>query len=136
MQASNTDNHEETKQQTTPFEKAKLIPEDSPDVDLCFMLDCTGSMGSYIRMSCQKIKDIIGQVKEMYSKSTIRIGIVAYRDIGEYNQYEVLPFVDSADKAKAFLDKLQATGGGDTPEDVNGAFQKALFELKWESTLR
>ena len=136
METNNTDHIEETKQENATLEKVKLKVEDTPGVDLCFMLDCTGSMGSYILMSCNKIKDIIGQVKEMYSQSVIRIGIVAYRDIGERNRFELLPFIDSVDKAKSFLDKLRADGGADTPEDVNGAFQKVLFEMKWENPVR
>lgn len=137
MESYNTSTLEETKTvETTPFEKVKLIPDDTPAVDLCFMLDCTGSMSAYITMSCNKIKDIIGQIKEIYPKSEVRIGIVAYRDIGDRNRFEVLSFIDSADTAKGFLDKLRADGGGDTPEDINGAFQKTLFAMDWKNPVR
>jgi len=106
-----------------------------PAVDLCFMLDCTGSMSSYIQMSCNKIKDIIRDVNDKYPKSEIRIGLVAYRDIGDQGQHEIHPFNKSADAAKEFLGKLTAHGGGDTPEDINGAFQKML-EMDWQSPVR
>lgn len=112
------------------------LDNDSPAVDLCFMLDCTGSMSAYILMSCNKIKDIIKQVNEIYPKSEIRIGIVAYRDHGDRGQHEVFHFLPSADKAKQFLDKLQASGGGDTPEDINGAFQQVIKKMDWQSPVR
>lgn len=106
------------------------------DVDFCVMLDCTGSMGSYIEMSRNKIKDIIKQVKEQYSKSKVRVAIVAYRDVQDNNRFEVFKFSEDVDKAKTFLDGLVADGGGDTPEDVNGGFQKVLYELDWKNPVR
>lgn len=117
--------------------KAKLItPEENPGVDFCVMLDCTGSMGSYITMAKNKIKDIIQQVKDLYPHSAIRIGIVGYRDFNDQPPFEILPFIEKVDEAKAFLDKLKASGGGDIPEDVNGAFQKALYGLQWVNPVR
>ena len=116
-------------------EKVKATPE-GLDVDFCVMLDCTGSMGSYINMSRNKIKDIIKQVKEQYSDSAIRIAIVGYRDIKDKKRFELFHFSEDVDKAKTFLDGLHADGGADTPEDVNGGFQKALYELQWQNPVR
>ena len=129
---------EEVKAPIRTIEAAKGIvaPEEYPGVDFCVMIDCTGSMASYINMSRDKIKDIIKQVKELYSKSEIRIGAVGYRDFNDPNMLEVFPFQEDADKARNFFDKLVATGGGDTPENVNGAFQKALYELEWKNPVR
>ena len=130
--------------ETKPLDKSSDIKEeiksqetsDSPNVDLCFMLDCTGSMSSYIFMSCNKIKDIIAQVHQTYPNSEVRVAVVAYRDIQDGKlRHEVLPFTYSVDTAKGFLDKLVATGGGDTPEDVNGGFVKTLG-LDWKSGVR
>ena len=117
-------------------ENAKPMMDESPGVDLSVMLDCTGSMGSYITMCRNKIKEIIAEVKAAYPQSEIRISIVAYRDISDQKRFEVLPFTHSSDEAKQFLDKLKADGGADTPEDVNGAFQKALFVIEWKNPVR
>lgn len=119
-----------------PLEQAKVKLSESVSVDLCIMLDCTGSMGSYIEMSKNKIKDIIDEVKKAYPDSEIRLSIVGYRDFCDSKRFEILPFTPKIETAKTFLTKLRADGGGDTPEDVNGAFQKALFDLKWESSVR
>ena len=109
---------------------------ETPGVDFCVMLDCTGSMGGYIAMSKNKVKDIMAQLKEAYPNSEIRISIVAYRDIQDPKRFELQQFTDSSDEAKSFLNKLQAQGGGDCPEDINGAFQKALFSLEWKNPVR
>lgn len=117
------------------LEPAKIL-EETPNVDLAVMLDCTGSMGSFIHMCQNKIKIIISQVNESYCKSEIRISIIAYRDINDKKRFEILPFTLSPNEAKSFLDKLKANGGEDTPEDVNGAFQHALFDIEWKSSVR
>ena len=121
---------------TPVTEKVKLIGEEQPGVDFCVMLDCTASMGSYINMSREKIKDIIKQVKDLYDKSEIRVAVIAYRDIGDKPGNEVYQFSEDIDKAKAFLDKQGPSGGGDAPEDVNGAFQLALYSLEWKNSVR
>ena len=118
------------------LESAKPTPEESPGVDLCIMLDCTGSMSSYIEMSKNKIQDIMANVKESYPKSTIRVAIVAYRDHCDSKKHEIRHFTESSEVAKSFLKTLQADGGGDTPEDVNGAFQIALRKLHWQNPVR
>jgi hypothetical protein len=65
----------------------------------------------------------------------IRVSIVSYRDIGQPEQYVILPFTDDASAPKQFLEKLGTKGGIDYPEDVAGGLQKAL-EQKWESKTR
>lgn len=117
-------------------ENAKYSPDSNPNVDLCIMLDCTGSMGEYIEISRTKIKTIIANILEVYPSSQVRLSIVAYRDIEDDNRFEIFPFSECISKAKTFLENLHATGGGDAPEDINGAFQKALFSLTWLNPVR
>jgi len=122
--------------ESAKLENAKPPTSESPGVDLCIMLDCTGSMSTYIQMSKDKIQDIMANVKESYPKSEIRVAIVAYRDIEDKNRHEMLPFTESSEKAKTFLKGLRAEGGGDAPEDVNGAFQIALYKITWQNPVR
>ena len=119
-----------------PVKVKSITPEENPGVDFCVMLDCTGSMGSYINMSRNKIKDIIKEVKAAYAQSEVRIAVVAYRDIGDKPGNELFAFNADAEKAKQFLDKQGPSGGGDTPEDINGAFQLALYKLDWQNPVR
>ncbi len=50
-----------------------------PQLDLCFIMDCTGSMGSYIRSAQDNIQSIIQQII-IGEKSDVRFGLVEYRD--------------------------------------------------------
>ena len=112
-------------------EPAKL-PTIVTNLDICFMLDCTGSMQSYIDRSRNKIKDIIEEVKQQYPESEIQVGIVGYRDVQDLKRFEILPFTSNIQTARNFLDAIRADGGGDTPEDVNGAFQETLDKMEWQ----
>jgi hypothetical protein len=104
----------------------------APDLDVCFMIDVTGSMQEHIDKAKNKMKDIIKEVNEAYPDSTIRLGIVGYRDIKDAKRFEILPFTTDGEEARDFLDKVKADGGDDFPEDVNGGFRKTLYELVWE----
>jgi len=116
-------------------EPAKL-PEYIANLDVCFMMDCTGSMQPYIDRARNKVKEIIEEVKQQYPESEVKVGIVGYRDIGDYNQFEILPFTNDIPSAKTFLDKISASGGNDCPEDVNGGFQNVLYKMQWEGQAR
>ena len=108
------------------------IPEYIANLDVCFMMDCTGSMQSYIDRAKNKVKEIIEEVKIQYPESEVKVGIVGYRDHGDHKQYETLPFTSDIPSAKKFLDNITASGGNDCPEDVNGGFQHALYKMEWE----
>ncbi|KAL4497284.1 hypothetical protein ABPG72_011219 [Tetrahymena utriculariae] len=106
--------------------------EETPtvDCDLLFIMDCTGSMSSYINMCRTQLFLIVEQVKKQFQKSTLKIGFVGFRDFGDSNQFEIYQFTTEYDKLKSFINGISATGGNDTAEDVAGAFEKAL-EMNW-----
>ena len=105
------------------------------NVELCFMVDATGSMRNYINGVRDSISKIIDLLKSANPNPTrdamkLRLSFVAYRDFKDVNHFEVLDFTDSIENFKEFCAKLRAKGGGDTPEDVFGAFEEA-FKLSW-----
>jgi len=108
---------------------------EAQSTDMCFMIDATGSMHTYIRNACDTIASIIDEIKSVYPSSTMRVAIVAYRDIEDHNRFEIFDFSSSAMDAKNFLSGLKAGGGGDGPEDVNGGFQRA-FKLGWQNSVK
>ena len=59
------------------------------------------------------------------SVKNIKLGFLAYRDIEDKKRFEIHPFTDDIHSLEKFIEKLIANGGGDTPEDVIGALQKA-----------
>ncbi|KAK6540225.1 hypothetical protein TWF694_009041 [Orbilia ellipsospora] len=95
--------------------------------DLLFLLDTTGSMGSYIDAAKQQIRSIVSDIKvAFFNEADVRIAVVGYKDHGDSPNIQFLDFTSSVDHVLAFLNILQAVGGNDAPEDVLGGVQKAL----------
>jgi len=100
-------------------------------LDVCLMLDCTGSMASWIERSKNTLADIIKNLKKDYAGLKVRVSFVGYRDIGDgAKRFDIFEFSENLDACTRFIAKQQATGGADIPEDVQGAFNKAL-NLSW-----
>jgi hypothetical protein len=49
-------------------------------LDMMFIIDCTGSMGSWIGACKKEIRSIIDCVRNQHFNIKIRVSIVAYRD--------------------------------------------------------
>ena len=49
----------------------------------------------------------------------------------DYNRFDITDFTDNIEHVKANIKKQPASGGGDFPEDVQGAFHEA-FKLSWD----
>uniref|UniRef100_A0A914PV31 Alpha-type protein kinase domain-containing protein n=1 Tax=Panagrolaimus davidi TaxID=227884 RepID=A0A914PV31_9BILA len=108
------------------------------DVEVCFLVDATGSMSSHIRGVRESIIKIVDLLKlpnnTLSSKNTankLRLSLVAYRDINDQKRFEILNFTESVEMFRDFCGTLIADGGGDSPEDVFGGIQQAL-NLEWQ----
>ena len=77
-------------------------------VDLAFVIDCTGSMSSYINAVKSNVKSIVQQVKRTNGNLKLRLAVVGYRDIGDHNRFEILDFVSSIPKFEAYVGALEA----------------------------
>ena len=108
---------------TTTLKATKIL-------DLCLVLDCTASMGSWIERSKDTLKTIIENVKQSNPGLTVRASFVGYRDITDYNRFDVKEFTEDLDDVKRFISTMRASGGADFPEDVQGGFNKVL-QLDW-----
>lgn len=100
-------------------------------LDLCLILDCTASMGSWIERSKNTLITIVDNVRGSNAGLKVRASFVGYRDIGDYNRFDVMDFSEDLEKVKSFISTMSASGGADMPEDVQGGFNKALG-LKWD----
>ena len=102
-------------------------------IDIMFIIDCTGSMGSWIEACKKEIKSIIDCVRNQHFNIQIRTSIVAYRDHCDGDKIsDVLPFTTDIVACQKFLTQLGAFGGGDGPEDVAGGFENALKQ-NWQA---
>ncbi len=100
-------------------------------IDLAFCLDTTGSMSGLLEGAKQKIWSIVNTVAAAQPMPELRIGLVAYRDIGDEYVTRVFPFTSDLETMYSQLRQLQAGGGGDTPESVNRALEEAVSNLQW-----
>jgi len=97
-------------------------------VDICFMLDCTGSMGSYINEAKTVIHRIIDNLKSKFQNFELRAAFVGYRDHCDGDKrITSFAFSSNIDNFKTFVSNVVATGGGDAPEDVFGGLKVLKF---------
>jgi len=105
-------------------------------MDMCFIMDCTGSMAGWIKAAKENVLKIQSWVRtEVENVPIFRLAFVGYRDFGDEKQLEVKNFTEDSVAMQNFITGLEATGGNDTPEDVAGAFNEAN-KLSWKYDVR
>jgi Mg-chelatase subunit ChlD len=102
-----------------------------PRVELVFALDTTGSMSGLIEGAKRKIWSIASFVARGQPTPDLRVGLVAYRDIGDEYVTRVYDLDDDLDRVYRRLLQFRADGGGDTPEHVARALSEAVHKMSW-----
>jgi hypothetical protein len=103
------------------------------DVDLCFAIDTTGSMGGFIRSAQQQLLDTMSLLSAD-SNINLQIGLVEYRDHPPQDRSfitRVYPLTANFAQMQKSINKLQAAGGGDAPEAVYQGVFDACAKIKW-----
>ena len=100
-------------------------------VEVAFVLDTTGSMGPLIEGAKRKIWSIATAILDANPQAEIRMGLVAYRDIGDDYVTKTFDLTTDIQDLYASLLELRAKGGGDWPESVNEALDVAVNKLQW-----
>jgi hypothetical protein len=104
-----------------------------PQIEVCFVLDTTGSMGGLIEGAKAKIWSIANQMIAANPRPRLRVSLIAYRDRGDQYVTRVHDLSDDLDAVYARLRDFRADGGGDTPESVNQALHEALTRVTWSA---
>ena len=91
----------------------------SQEVDLAFLVDCTGSMQPHMN----GVKEMIGSLGKKLGRDfpylQLRLGFVRYTDFDMgANKYSTLGWTSDISEFSKFVASLKAQGGGDGPEDV------------------
>jgi VCBS repeat-containing protein len=104
-------------------------------LDLAFVIDTTGSMGSTIDAVKSQVDAVADQLAA--STSSYRIAVTSFRDqpsyTGDPNDYASRvdqPFTTDTGAIKTAVDGLTASGGGDTPESAYSGIEAAIG-LPW-----
>lgn len=115
--------------------KTPSSPSSSPQLDLIFIMDCTGSMGTYIRAAKQNIEAIVQKLVQSEGYD-LQFGLIGYRDHPPQDQSYItkeFDFTADVSQMQANLRQLSAQGGGDGPEAVEAGL-KAALDSSWRAT--
>jgi Mg-chelatase subunit ChlD len=107
------------------FDLARPAVQSAP-LDLLFVLDTTGSMGEEIQRLRTTIELINLNLTSLSSRPRVRFGMVLYKDRGDEYVTLTVPFTEDLDSFQASLDRVNAEGGGDDPEDLQAALREAM----------
>ena len=116
-----------------------MPPRGSETIDVCFVLDLTGSMGTWLAQCKSHVASIIRSLRDELAVATVRVAFCGYRDWGERVNGRVVTadFVemDRADEITRVISREDASGGGDNPEDVLIAVE-AINRFSWRGDVR
>ncbi len=103
----------------------------TPEIEVVFVLDTTGSMGGLIQGAKGKIWSIANTLAQTRPAPEIRMGLIGYRDRGDAYVTTLTQLTDDLDAVYGQLMQFQAQGGGDGPESVNQALAEAVNNIQW-----
>ena len=106
-------------------------------LDLLFIMDITGSMYSFLEEAKRNLIIIINRIISECPGIDINLGFIGYRDIQEFSlgDYSDIDFTQNYSFVQKVIESVWADGGGDSPEDIVGAFEMALNKT-WKSNAR
>jgi post-segregation antitoxin (ccd killing protein) len=116
---------------TLPLSAGMSTAIAKPTVEVAFVLDTTGSMGGLLEGAKRKIWSIATAIVDSNPDADIRMGLVAYRDIGDDYVTKTFDLTTDIQDLYANLLEMKARGGGDWPESVNEALDVAVNKLRW-----
>jgi Mg-chelatase subunit ChlD len=105
--------------------------QSKPRIEVCFVLDTTGSMGGLIEGAKQKIWSIANEMISAQPTPELKLGLIGYRDRGDDYVVKSFSLTDDIDAVYGRLREFQAGGGGDAPESVNEALAEAIHKMPW-----
>lgn len=103
-------------------------------VDLCFVMDSTGSMGSYIEATRRELKNLVQKLSTHTMKPKMAYALVLYRDHPPQDYSFVtqrIPLTERLEEAQQALDRARADGGGDGPEALIDGLYDAIYTMQW-----
>ncbi len=100
-----------------------------PAIDVLFVLDTTGSMSEEIEGVKDTLRAVVGKLD---GRASVRAGVVEYKDRTDDLRTKVYPMTRDLSALSNSIKGLSASGGGDTPEDLNSALAVAMRDVAWD----
>ncbi len=104
------------------------------DVDICFVVDATGSMGDEINYLKEELMELMLRSSEFIPCGDLRLSTVFYRDVHDAYTTVSAPFTNRFEDAVDFVQLQSAGGGGDYPEAVDAGLNEAIEKLNWSTS--
>ena len=104
-------------------------------VDLCFVVDTTGSMQPFISAAQAALLDTV-EALSAKGGVDVQIGLVEYRDHPPQEMSFVTrhyPLTSDLKKMRKVINNLRADGGGDHPEAVYDGVSEAAVLTEWRA---
>jgi hypothetical protein len=112
-------------------------PQQADDrIEIALVVDATGSMSDELEYIKTELVDVVQKVKSNNSQASIYTSAVFYRDEGDEYVTRISNFSTDVSITSGFINQQSADGGGDFPEAVHTALEKAVSELQWSSGAR
>jgi Mg-chelatase subunit ChlD len=102
-------------------------------VDICFVVDTTGSMGGFIQAAQRQLLDMI-RLLSTGKNIDLQVGLVEFRDHPpQDNTFVTRGYQLTSDlqRMQKVINQLQASGGGDGPEAVYKGVYDACSQMHW-----
>jgi len=108
----------------------------SQNVEIAMVVDATGSMQDEIDYLKMDLNDVIFKTKGFSSTLNLSFANVFYKDNSDNYVTESQDFTRILSESVAYTNNHNAGGGGDTPEAVEIALDKAINGLSWSDDTR
>ncbi|RGB28116.1 kinase-like domain-containing protein [Rhizophagus diaphanus] len=109
-------------------------------VDLCFVLDCTGSMGSHIAAARDCILKVTNYIKHTNPSIELWVGFYDYRDHNDGSlRLQNFDFNDQYDQFIQYMLNVtpsSSSNNDNAPEDVLGGLNAAITKMNWKNNTR
>lgn len=105
-------------------------------IEISFVVDATGSMSDELEFLKTELYDVISRIKTANPESIIYTSSVFYRDEGDEYVTRISHFTSDIKNTINFIKDQSANGGGDFPEAVHTALDKAINELQWSENAK
>ncbi len=108
-----------------------IVAPTPPALDLAFAIDVTGSMSDELRYVNGEIENIVHRVEAEAQGVRVRVSSTFYRDRVDAFVVQQIPFTANVPGFAQAMLGVNASGGGDYPEDMNAGLEAAMTRLAW-----
>ena len=130
--------YEDTKEKLDALKNDVISIKNQSRMDLLFIMDVTNSMDIYLDEAKTGILGMIQKIKTECAGIEIYLGFIGYKDFSDLDlgeEYVNLELTDKYEEIQKNIEYIEADGGGDTPEDLCGAFYLGK-EKNWTGKTR